>query len=149
MHVGQMEDFLEILLVPLEGHTRTRGVAVYTRGLAAPCRRCLLLSRRDGTPATRSMGLALVQRLGAVNHQALLRNQERLRQLSMGMLRKYASSRRTTLLSLSAVQREVFQICWSTLLEVEHLLPSTGLPQRKEFPTRKTLWTYLTSIVDN
>jgi len=49
----------------------------------------------------------------------------------MGMLRKYASSRRTTLLSLSAVQRRVvFQICWSTLLEVEHLLPSTELPTK-------------------
>ena len=84
--VRQMEGLpSEILLVPLEGHTRGHtGVAVHTQGswLLHAGDAYYFRDEMDYHQPRCTLGLALVQRIGAVDDQARRRNQERLRQLA-------------------------------------------------------------------
>jgi glyoxylase-like metal-dependent hydrolase (beta-lactamase superfamily II) len=76
----------EILLVPLIGHTRGHaGVAVYAQGKWLFHAGDAYYYRGEMEPDSRfcPLGLMLVQRLGAVDNQALFWNQERLRQLRL------------------------------------------------------------------
>lgn len=86
--VRQMEGLPpEILLVPLEGHTRGHtGVAVHTQAgwLLHAGDAYYFRDEMDLNQPRCTLGLALVQRLGAVDDQARRRNQERLRQLARG-----------------------------------------------------------------
>jgi glyoxylase-like metal-dependent hydrolase (beta-lactamase superfamily II) len=74
----------EILLVPLKGHTHGHtGVAVYTKNswLLHAGDAYYYRGEIDPNKSHCPVGLALVQRLGAVDNRTRRRNQERLRQL--------------------------------------------------------------------
>lgn len=75
----------EILLVPLLGHTRGHtGVAVYTQGswLLHAGDAYYFRDEMDYNQPRCTLGLSIVQRIGAVDKQAWRTNQQRLRQLA-------------------------------------------------------------------